>query len=411
MLLKENIYICEISDKGGRVSMDLLKLQERFYELYGKGDTSFFFSPSRINLIGEHIDYNGGKVLPGAIEIGTYGVVRKRDDNLLRLASENIDLKIEASIDDLRYVKEHGWGNYPKGVVHVMKEAGYKVFGMDILIYGNIPNGAGLSSSASLELLIAEMINVLFNEGKISKVELALLAQKAENQFVGVNCGIMDQFAIAMGRKNKAILLNTESLEYDYIDMDLKDNILVIMNTNKRRELSDSKYNERRAECDKALDIIKKEKHIEYLCQLNTEEFEELKILIKEENIRKRAEHAVYENDRVNKASSALINGEIEILGKLLKQSHESLRNLYEVTGIELDTIVDAANSYDNCLGARMTGAGFGGCAVAIVKKNFVDEFIDYVGEIYKEKIGYDAEFIVTGIDDGTRQIVIKESL
>lgn len=385
--------------------MDTNLLVKRFNGLYGEGEANIFFSPSRINLIGEHIDYNGGKVLPGAIEIGIYGVVRKRDDNLLRLVSANIDLKVETTMDNIQYDKEHGWGNYPKGVLYVMKEAGYKVSGMDILVSGNIPNGAGLSSSASLELLIAEMVNVLFNEGKISKVELALLSQRAENQFVGVNCGIMDQFAIAMGRKNKAILLNTESLEYDYIDMDLKDNILVIMNTNKRRELSDSKYNERRAECDKALEIIKKVKDIEYLCQLSIEEFEELKTYIKEDNIRKRAEHAVYENHRVNKASSALINGEIKSLGELLKQSHESLRNLYEVTGIELDTIVDAANSYDYCYGARMTGAGFGGCAVAIVKKDFVNEFIDYVGKIYNEKIGYKAEFIVTRIDDGTRQL------
>lgn len=391
--------------------MDLLKLEKKFYKLYGTGDINVFFSPSRINLIGEHIDYNGGKVLPGAIEIGTYGVVRKRNDNLLRLASENINLRVEASIGDLSYDKEHGWGNYPKGVVYVMKEAGYNVSGMDILIEGNIPNGAGLSSSASLELLIAEMINALFNDGKISKVELALLSQKAENQFVGVNCGIMDQFAIAKGRKNKAILLNTETLEYDYIDMDLKDNILVIMNTNKRRELSDSKYNERRAECDKALEIIAKEKPIEYLCKLSIDEFEELKNYIKEENISRRAEHVVYENDRVNKASKALIDGETEILGELLKQSHQSLRNLYEVTGIELDTIVYAANSYTYCLGSRMTGAGFGGCAVAIVKKDFVDDFIGYVGNIYKEKIGYDAEFMVTGIDDGTRKLHQRISL
>ncbi len=385
--------------------MDINLLTSRFYGLYGDGDIDMFFSPSRINLIGEHIDYNGGKVLPGAIQIGTYGIARKRGDNILRLASENFDLKVVTCIDNLRYEKEHNWGNYPKGVVHEMKTRGYNVSGMDILVKGNIPNGAGLSSSASLELLIAEMINVLFNEGNISKIELAKLSQRAENQFVGVNCGIMDQFAIAMGKKNKAILLDTDTLVYDYIDMDLKDNILVIMNTNKRRELSDSKYNERRMECDRALEIIKGHKDIDYLCQLNIDEFEQLKTHIKEENIRKRAEHAVYENDRVNRASEALIHGEIEVLGELLKQSHKSLRDLYEVTGIELDTIVFAANSYDHCLGARMTGAGFGGCAVAIVKKTYVDDFISYVGKAYKEKIGYDAEFIVTGIDDGTRQI------
>lgn len=385
--------------------MDLQRLRSRFIELYGEGEHMAFFSPSRINIIGEHIDYNGGKVLPAAIEIGTYGIVRKRNDNILRLASENRKYSYEGNIDDLYYDKLDDWSNYPKGVVYTMKQAGYNVGGMDILVQGNIPNGAGLSSSASLELLIAVMVNYLFNEDGINRIELVKLSQKAENDFVGVKCGIMDQFAIGMGRKDKAILLDTDSIEYEYIDMDLKDNIIVIMNTNKRRELSDSKYNERRCECEEALKIILEYTDVDNLCQLSIQDFEILKPFIKPDNIRNRAEHVVYENHRVAKASKALKNGNIEYLGQLLVQSHNSLRDLYEVTGIELDTIVELSNEYEDCLGSRMTGAGFGGCAIAIVKKQKVNDFIKNVGAQYNKKIGYDAEFYITGVGNGTKII------
>lgn len=385
--------------------MNLEELKSSFVDLYGEGESRTFFSPSRINLIGEHIDYNGGKVLPGAIEIGTYGIVRAREDNKLLLASENIDLLVEVDIEDLKYDAKDGWANYPKGVAYFMKKVGYNLSGMEILVKGNIPNGAGLSSSASLELLIAEMINVLFNKGKIDRIELVKIGQRAENDFVGVNCGIMDQFAIGMGKKEKAILLDTNKLDYEYIDMDLKDNIIVIMNTNKRRELSDSKYNERRAECEKALEIIQKSKNIDYLCDLSVEEFENIKESIKDENIRNRAEHAVYENHRVNEASSALKQGDIEKIGKLLIESHNSLRDLYQVTGEELDAMVDVANEFEDCLGARMTGAGFGGCAIGIVKKDRVEDFVKFVDKGYKEKIGLEGEFYITGIGDGTREI------
>lgn len=385
--------------------MDLKRLESKFIELYGEGEYETFFSPSRINIIGEHIDYNGGKVLPAAIEIGTYGIVRKRDDNILRFASENIELRFQGDIENLYYDSKDDWANYPKGVIYTMKQAGYEVGGMDVLVSGNIPNGAGLSSSASLELLIAVMVNNLFNEDKIDRIELVKVGQKAENDFVGVKCGIMDQFAIGMGKKDKAILLDTNTHEYEYIDMDLKDNIMVIMNSNKRRELSDSKYNERRAECEEALRIILEYADIDNLCQLSIEDFNTLKPFIKSENIRNRAEHVVYENYRVVKASKSLKDGDIENIGQLLKESHNSLKNLYEVTGVELDTIVEAANNYEDCLGARMTGAGFGGCAIAIVKKNSAADFIDYVGNKYKEIIGYDAEFYITGVGNGTRLI------
>lgn len=373
--------------------------------MYGQGKIQSFFSPSRINIIGEHIDYNGGKVLPGAIEIGTYGLARKRKDNKVLLSSENMDLNVEVDLGDLKYDPNHGWANYPKGVFYFMREAGHQVGGMELLVKGNIPNGAGLSSSASLELLVGEMINVLYNQGKIPMIDLVKIGQKAENDFVGVKCGIMDQFAIGMGKKDKAILLNTNSLDYEYIDMDLKENIIVIMNTNKRRELSDSKYNERRKECEEALSIIKEYIQIENLCDLTVAQFEKIKDRIREDNIRNRAEHAVYENHRVNEASRALKDGDIVKLGGLLIASHNSLRDLYDVTGPELDEIVDLAISYKACLGARMTGAGFGGCAIGIVRKDKVDDFINHVRDDYKNKTGFEAQFYVTGVGDGSREI------
>ncbi|WP_077369489.1 galactokinase [Anaerosalibacter sp. Marseille-P3206] len=385
--------------------MDIANFKDRFCKLYGDGEVRTFFSPSRVNLIGEHIDYNGGYVLPCALEMGTFGCVRGRSDRKIRLASENFDLKVEVNIDELEYEVDHGWTNYPKGVIYYMKESGYKVSGMDILVYGNIPNGAGLSSSASLELLVAEMINNLFNDGDISKLELVKISQRAENDFVGVKCGIMDQFAVAMGRVYKAMLLDCDSLKYRYINMNIKDYKLVIMNTKKRRELNDSKYNERRDECEKALSIINKYKYIDNLCQLSLDGYLEVEKYIDEEYIRNRARHVICENQRVLKACEALENEDIFQLGQLFIESHNSLRDLYEVTGMELDTIVQAAIAQKGCIGARMTGAGFGGCAIALVEKKSVDNFINRVGEIYNRKIGYKAEFYLTGIGDGTREI------
>jgi len=385
--------------------MDINNLKDCFFQIYGGKEGYTFFSPSRINLIGEHIDYNGGMVMPCAILLGTYGVVRKRNDNIVRLASENIDLKVDVSILDLKYENEHGWANYAKGVICQFLESGYKAGGMDILVSGNIPNGSGLSSSASLELLIGEMVNVLFNDGMINRIELVKLCQKAENKFVGVMCGIMDQFAIGMGKENKSILLNCETLEYKYIDLDLKGCTLVIMDTNKSRELNESKYNERRSECEEALRIIKEHKKVDNLCQLSKSEFDKYSGYIENATVRNRAEHVVCENERVKKASGALKDNDIKLLGSLLKQSHNSLRDLYEVTGKELDNIVDAANSTDDCIGARMMGAGFGGCAIAIVKNDSVHDFTNRVSLVYKEKTGRDAKFYVTGIGDGTKML------
>ncbi len=385
--------------------MNLSNLAEKFYDIYGYKGKKFFFSPSRINLIGEHIDYNGGYVLPCAIELGTYGCVQKRDDNLIRLASGNFDLRVETDINDLRYEAKHGWGNYPKGVIHFMKESGYGVSGMDILVWGNIPNGAGLSSSASLELLIAEMINNLFNDGQISKLELVKHCQKAENDFIGVKCGIMDQFAVAMGKANKAILLDCNSLDSKYISMNLKDYKLIIMNTNKRRELNSSKYNERRSECEEALDILKKYKDINNLCQITVEEYEKIEKYIDKKEIANRAHHVIYENQRVGEACKFLEGGHVSKLGQVFVESHNSLRDLYEVTGIELDTLVESALEHGECIGARMTGAGFGGCAIALVKNTAVDDFMNKVGDKYKRKVGKEADFYLTDIGDGIREI------
>lgn len=385
--------------------MDIKKLKEKFIKLYGEGYMRTFFSPGRVNLIGEHIDYNGGHVFPCALNFGTLGCVRKRKDKKVNLASTNIPLKISIDLDNIKYKKEDGWGNYPKGVIKEIIDKGYKVGGMDILVSGNIPNGAGLSSSASLELLIAIMINNIFNNGNLDKIELIKLSQKAENDFVGLNCGIMDQFAVAMGKKDRAILLDCNTLEYKYAPVNLKNYVITIMNTNKRRELSDSKYNERRLECEKALKIINNKKKINYLCELSLEEFEGLKNLIEDKIILNRATHVVYENERVKRAYDLLLKGNIDEFGKLLIESHFSLRNLYEVTGKELDVIVDEALKVPGCIGARMTGAGFGGCAIALVEKNKLDLFKEEVSNNYNNIIGYKPDFYTSEIGEGTYEI------
>lgn len=385
--------------------MNIGKLKNQFYELYGEGEAKAFFSPSRINIIGEHTDYNGGLVMPGAIEMGTYGVARRRPDNILKMASGNFELKVEATIENLIYNSRDGWANYVKGVVHELGVSGYKTGGMEIYVNGDIPIGAGLSSSASLELLVGEMVNTLYNESRIDRLEMIRLCQRAENHFIGVMCGIMDQFAIGMGRKDKCIVLNCDTQDYEYIDFTTGEHVLVIMNTNKRRELNDSKYNKRRSQCEEALEEIRKYKDVKNLCQLTTVEFEEYGMYIADPVIRKRARHVVYENERVKTAAAALKNGRIDTLGELINASHESLRDLYEVTGPDLDSIVEAASSFAGCIGARMTGAGFGGCAIALVRADRVDDFAAHVSERYLKKTGYHADFYSTGIGDSTRVI------
>ena len=380
------------------------KLVSKFEELFGtEGEIKTYFAPGRVNLIGEHTDYNGGHVFPCALTMGTYAVARKRNDKNLRFYSinfENLGV-LESTIDELKYKKEEDWINYPKGMIWAMKDEGYNIdTGFDILYYGTIPNGAGLSSSASIEVLTGFVLKDLFNLD-IDMTRLALLGQKAENKYVGVNCGIMDQFAIANGKQNYAIFLDTADLKYEYAPVALDNAKIVIMNTNKKRGLGDSKYNERRSECEEALKELQQKLNIKSLGELTEEEFEENKNLIKSETRQKRAKHAVYENQRTIKAVEALKENNIELLGKLMVESHSSLKNDYEVTGKELDTIVEESLKQDGVIGARMTGAGFGGCAVSIVKSDKVDDFIKNVGKSYKDKIGYDASFYAVEIGNG----------
>ena len=381
---------------------------KKFNEKFGyEKDVRVFFSPGRVNLIGEHTDYNGGHVFPCALSFGTYGAISQRNDKIVRMYSENFEDKgiISFEIDNLKNEEEHDWANYPKGVIDVLRKHGYDVNqGFDMLVYGNIPNGAGLSSSASLELLMAVMMNDI-HKFNIDRVELVKYCQEAENNFIGVNCGIMDQFSIGMGQDSSAILLDCNTLDYKYSTVDLKDEVIVIANTNKRRGLADSKYNERRSECEEALKELQTELKISTLGELTEDEFEKNKHLIKSDISAKRAKHAVYENQRTLKAVKALEDNDIETFGKLMNQSHNSLRDDYEVTGKELDTLVDLASKHEGTVGARMTGAGFGGCTVSIVKRNNVDDFINNVGKQYKEIIGYDADFYVANIGAGTREI------
>ena len=383
------------------------QLVKVFKEKFGsEGDIRSYFAPGRVNLIGEHTDYNGGHVFPCALTIGTYAIVRKREDRNFRFYSTNFESLgvIEASLDNLKYDKALDWTNYPLGVVWAFIEKGYPVdCGFDMLLFGNIPNGSGLSSSASVEVVTGVALRDLFGYDDISMIDIALFGQYSENNFNGVNCGIMDQFAIAMGKKDQAIFLDTSDLSYTYAPIKLADEKIVIACSNKKRGLGDSKYNERRAECEEALAELQTKLDIKALGELSEEEFEVNKDLIKSEVRQRRAKHAVYENQRTLKAVDALKAGDLEEFGKLMNASHVSLRDDYEVTGIELDTLVENAWEQEGVIGSRMTGAGFGGCTVSIVKTDCVDKFIENVGKAYLEKIGYAADFYVVEIGDGGR--------
>ncbi len=382
-------------------------LQELFYSTFGIETNELFFAPGRINLIGEHTDYNGGHVFPAAITIGTYGAVRKRTDQVIRFYSENFSELgiIEVALTDLTYKKADDWTNYPKGMIKYLIEAGHTIDqGMDLLFWGTIPNGAGLSSSASIELLMGVILNDLFDLG-LSMLELVKTGKRVENQFIGVNSGIMDQFAIGMGKQDQAILLDTNTLDYELVPAEFGEYVIVIMNTNKRRELADSKYNERRAECELALSRLQTVLPIKALGELTEDLFEKNKEIIADKVLIKRAKHAVTENQRTIKAKNALSDNDLTYFGQLLNASHASLKDDYEVTGIELDTLVMAAQKQQGVLGARMTGAGFGGCAIALVKETELEFFIEQVGKVYNEKIGYSADFYIANVDDGARKL------
>lgn len=380
----------------------------KFKELFGEeGEIGVYFAPGRVNMIGEHTDYNGGHVFPCALTIGTYGAARKRSDKKLRFYSMNFEALgvIESSVEGLKAEKEADWTNYPKGVIWAFGEKGMPVdCGMDLVLFGNIPNGSGLSSSASVEVLTGFILRDLFGFD-VTNQDLALIGQYSENQFNGVNCGIMDQFAIAMGKAGHAIFLDTATLNYEYAPIRLEHAKIVISCSNKKRGLGDSKYNERRSECEQAFEQISETAGINALGDLTEEQFEQCKNSVKDEVCRRRAKHAVYENQRTIQAVEALKRNDVALFGKLMNESHVSLRDDYEVTGIELDTLVEEAWKVEGVIGSRMTGAGFGGCTVSIVKDEAVDAFIAKVGAVYREKIGYDADFYVVEIGDGPVKI------
>lgn len=381
------------------------ELIQKFQKLYGaEGDIRTYFAPGRVNLIGEHTDYNGGHVFPCALTIGTYAVARKRTDRKLRFFSVNFERLgiIESSLDDLVPSRSAGWTNYPKGVMWTFGKRGMEISnGVDILLYGNIPNGSGLSSSASVEVVTGVMLRDLFGFDSLTNIDLALIGQQSENEYNGVNCGIMDQFAVAMGKKDYAIFLDTSDLSYTYAPIKLDHARIVIASSNKKRGLGDSKYNERRAECEAALAELQKVVDIKSLGDLTEEAFEQYKDAIKDETRKKRAKHAVYENRRTIQAVAALEANDIAKFGQLMNASHVSLRDDYEVTGKELDTLVEEAWKIPGVIGSRMTGAGFGGCTVSIVENDAVEPFISKVGEAYKKAIGYAADFYVIDVGEG----------
>lgn len=384
-----------------------MEYRESFLEVFEREAEQGYFSPGRVNLIGEHTDYNGGNVFPCALTIGTYGIVSRREDQRVSMYSENFkELGIvEFTLGDLSYNKQHDWANYPKGVLAFLMADGYRIDqGLDVYFHGTIPNGAGLSSSASIEVLTAFLLKDVFGLD-ISMIDLVKLCQRVENQFMGVNSGIMDQFAVAMGREDQAILLDTNTLKYRYSPVVLEDASIIVANTNKKRGLADSKYNERRSECEEALRRLQKVLPISALGELDSKTFAANESVIADEVLIRRAKHAVTENERTLLAVKALESNNITEFGKLMNASHDSLKVDYEVTGIELDTLVSLARRIEGTVGSRMTGAGFGGCTVSIVKNGSIDRFIKEVGAAYEEAIGYSADFYVVSVGNGVHKI------
>lgn len=382
--------------------MDIKILKEKFLKEFGGSSSgiSCFFSPGRVNLIGEHIDYNGGCVFPGALTMGIYAAVRYNGGREITMRSGNVGERVTVEIDKpIVKCSRDGWGNYPKGVIKALLDNGVRLKGCEIYFEGDLPDGAGLSSSAALEVLTGYMLQYNGRDD-IDRVELSKLSQNVENNFVGVNCGIMDQFSVAMGKKDNAILLDCNTLEYKYVPFVLGSYRLVVMNTKKKRELADSKYNERRSECDAALAKINETRHINNLCEASEDDINLLNGILK-----KRARHAASENKRVYEAEKVLKNGDIKRFGELMTASHKSLKEDYEVTGFELDTIVSEALKVDGCIGARMTGAGFGGCAIAIVDGLKLEKFKKSVYDGYNKLTGLKPEFYVSVIGDGVKFI------
>jgi galactokinase len=383
-------------------------LRNEFVRIYGPSqkEISIFFSPGRVNLIGEHTDYNGGYVFPCALSYGTYLAARDIESKVVRFATLNFDYRCEIPFDRLDEKMGNEWVNYPLGVIDEFRKAGVLITeGVELLFSGNIPDGAGLSSSASIETVTAAFFNEKYGASKLDRKELALLCQKAENNFVGVNCGIMDQFAAVMGKQNHAIFLNCDNLEYELVPLSIKGYKLVISNTNKKRKLTDSKYNERRGECDKAVEYLNKIRPLRNLGELTLADFNRLAGNIPDSTVRKRARHVVSEDQRCMDAVEALKSNDIIKFGSLMNASHNSLRYDYEVTGVELDTLVDEARKIQGVIGSRMTGAGFGGCTVSLVNENSIGKFIADVSAGYAAKTALKADFYVADVGDGTKKI------
>lgn len=367
----------------------------------------YFFAPGRVNLIGEHLDYNGGYVFPCAIDLGIFATVSLRKDKQIKLYSLNFkeNSPIEFHLNDLVYVKDHSWANYPKGVMRIFQDQHYLLTnGLNICFYGNLPNGAGLSSSAAIEVLTCVILNNIF-QFNVTPIQQVKLAQSAENDFIGVKCGIMDQFASSMGKQDHAILLQCDTLNYQYIPLHMHGYQLIIANTNKQRTLADSKYNERKTECDKALSTLQTKLSINSLGELNPQLFIENSNLLTDPVLFKRVRHVVSENERTKKASLVLQQGDIKAFGKLLNQSHISLRDDYEVTGSELDSLVSSAWEVENCIGSRMTGAGFGGCSVSLVLANAAESFIAQVKDKYARKTGLTPNFYLVNPSHGAHEL------
>ena len=386
--------------------MNQQALRSKFNEVFQK-EKLYFFAPGRVNLIGEHTDYNGGHVFPCALSFGTHCVFCKRDDDKIRLHSLNLPEKgvIEADLNHIEYKKEQDWANYPLGMIKTIQNHGYKLdHGFELLFWGDIPNGAGLSSSASIELATAVAMNKAFNL-HIPQVELVKMAQEDENKFVGMNCGIMDQFASGMGKEDHAILLDCNTLDYEYVPLNLRGVSIVIINSNKKHALVTSEYNTRRKECEHALKELQQKLPVKSLGELSIEQFEQNKHLITSEVERRRAKHAVYENQRTLQAAAALKKGDLATFGKLMNESHISLRDDYETSAPELDIIAETAWSVPGVLGARITGGGFGGCAVALVKDEAVKPLMDAINRIYPERTGLKADFYIASAGGPARQM------
>lgn len=383
-------------------------LHSEFKNIYNKEADYAYFSPGRVNLIGEHIDYNGGLVMPCAITFGTYLLISPNEDGLFRFRSLNFTDKLDIPVQGHYTKTGETWFNYPLGIIEYFLKDGHAVKGLDMLFYGDIPISSGLSSSASIEVVTAFALNELMSAG-YSKLDLVKLSQSVENNFIGVNCGIMDQFAVAFGEKSKALMLNCNTLDYQAVPSNLGDYILAIINTNKPRKLAESKYNERVRECQEALAALNQELNIKYLCDIDAATFAQYQHLITDPIVLKRAKYVVEENDRVKLAAKTLSNNDLAGFGQLMYASHDALRDMYEVSGKELDTVEEFCKTYPDVAGARMTGAGFGGCAVAIVKGSAFEDFSGKVIAYYTEKIGYAPTVYKSLIGNGVGELVDGE--